>query len=681
MKHIMKKLLILSLLFIVEFTFAKSIEVASFYYPNWHANEFTKSKKPQNWTQWQIVKNAKPFYKGHHQPKHPYLNYLNSANPKHVSMEIDLAKDNGVDIFIYNWHWYNGSQIMQEGLEQGFLKAPNNEKMKFAIMWDNQDLKPIWQIKNKKQPKPIFKAEHSETDTLNVINYCIKNYFNKPNYWKVNGKFYVSLTSPIDFINKIGGIEKTKKLFEKIDATLQKANLPKIHWAGNCASKEDAKILAIAGFSSTFIKSVSPCYFENYKERVSKANYSFDYSELITTSKNIWCNMATSALPNIPTITQGFDTSPLCKQKAKYPFSNAEYPYLPIVQNNTSDKFEELVKSAKNHIEKTQNAIPVVFVSSWNNWNEGNAIFPEKIEGMNFLRAIGRVFNPDSKTLTFASIYIKDKICQLPQPDARLNYAKYGKNAIDFWKAKNGKSPAPTVIYYHGGGWANNCNLDLRLIKLFKLRDMGFNIAAVSYRFTHEVNHKIYPPVKAPMQDCANALALIVEKAKELGVDTSRISLTGGSAGACSSLWIALNTGKKLDSGRIIPQVKMISVVVPQTSLDPVQMRDWIPNSHYGAHAFNLKNFNEFLQKRDSILETINQYSPYALLSPEKNKIKLYLVNRYKPEVNQKVKDPTHASAFCIKFKEKCDELKIPCEIIFNKKDWETSIENIKNNL
>ena len=51
-------------------------------------------------------------------------------------MEIDLAKDNGVDIFIYNWDWYNGSQIMQEGLEQGFLKAPNNEKMKFARGFD-----------------------------------------------------------------------------------------------------------------------------------------------------------------------------------------------------------------------------------------------------------------------------------------------------------------------------------------------------------------------------------------------------------------------------------------------------------------------------------------------------------------------------------------------------------------
>ncbi len=73
--------------------------------------------------------------------------------------------------------------------------------------------------------------------------------------------------------------------------------------------------------------------------------------------------------------------------------------------------------------------------------------------------------------------------------------------------------------------------------------------------------------------------------------------------------------------------------------------------------------------------------SPYVLLSPEKNKTKFYIFNKYKPCVNQKVKGPTHASAFCIKFKEKCDDMKIPCETIFVKDDWNASIENMKKNL
>ncbi len=649
----MKKLVIFLFSFICNGLFATAIDVATIYYPHCHSNLIENKSEHQEWTNWAIIKDAKPIFKGHLQPKCPYLNYPNSVNPKHVSLEIDLAKNNGIDVFIFSWHWNNSVQEKKGVIEQGFLKAPNNEKMKFAVMWENQNIKT------------------SEQDVLNVIDHFINNYFNKPNYWKIKDEYYVSLTSPNTLITQLGGVEKTKRLFAKINAKLQKANLTKIHWAGNCRSKNEAEKLAQAGFSSTFVCSVSPIDTECYDEKITKKDILFDYSEIMKASEKIWKGMLTSSLPNIPTITQGYDATPLNK--------TIKSAYCPIVLNNTSDKFEKLLLSAKSHI-KT-NSLPAVIISAWNNWSYGNAVFPEYIEGMNFLRAINRVFTPNRKTLTFATTYIRNKLCELPQPDVHLKYATYGKNSIDFWKAKNGKKLAPTIVYYHGGGWTHNSNLDARLIKLFKLRDYGFNIAAVSYRFTQEVKHKVYPPVKAPMQDCANALALIVEKAQELGVDTSRISLTGGSAGACSSLWIALNAGKKLDSGRIIPNVKMVSVIVPQTSLDPVQMREWIPNSKYGAHAFNLGGFNEFVKKRNSILSTINEYSPYALLSPEKNKTKFYIFNKYKPCVNQKVKDPTHASAFCIKFKEKCDDMKIPCETIFVKDDWNASIENMKKNL
>ena len=678
----MKRTLIFTLFFFTSnFLFSKSIDVAAFYYPHWHSYHTDKQSSNKDSSDWKLIKRTRPFFNGHRQPKRPYLNYPNSANPKHVEMEIDLASANGIDVFVYSWYWYLGRQTNQEALEQGFFNAPNNEKMKFAIMWINKDFPKTLNVSFGKDFKPRFKANHSYEDTLNAIDYCIKNYFSKSNYWRINGKIYLSIFDPNNFIEKIGGIQKTKELFETIDKKMLKANFPPIHWAANCTTKNDAFKFKKAGFSSIFSYKTPQKYYKNYEKKLKNKDFLFDYSDLMDASKKLWSDLYTSQLPNIPTVEQGSDTSPLCKQNVKFPFEFVKYPYLPIVIKNTSDKFETLLISAKKYIDTNSNTLPAIFINSWNNWSEGSAIFPECVEGMNFLRAVGRVFNPNSKTLTFASTYIKDKLCNLPQPDVRLNYAEYGKNAIDFWKAKNAKFPAPTIIYYHGGGWTNNCNLDSRLIKLFTLRDKGFNIAAVSYRFTHEVNHEIYPAVKAPMQDCANALAVIVENAKELGVDTSRISLTGGSAGACSSLWIALNAGKKLDSGRIIPQVKMISVVVPQTSLDPYQMREWIPNSNYGAHAFNLKNFNEFLQKRESILDVINQYSPYALLSANKNKTKFYLLNKYQPSVNKKVKDPTHASAFCIKFKEKCDKLNIFCEIIFDKRDWIASINNIEKNL
>jgi len=47
-----------------------------------------------------------------------------------------------------------------------------------------------------------------------------------------------------------------------------------------------------------------------------------------------------------------------------------------------------------------------------------------------------------------------------------------------------------------------------------------------------------------------------------------------------------------------------------QTSLDPKELREWIPNYTYGAHAFGLANFQALYDNRDQVLKWIKEYSP-----------------------------------------------------------------------
>src|ERR671928_164208 len=51
----------------------------------------------------------------------------------------------------------------------------------------------------------------------------------------------------------------------------------------------------------------------------------------------------------------------------------------------------------------------------------------------------------------------------------------------------------------------------------------------------------ILPPVKAPLEDAARAIQTLRSKAKEWNLDKTRVGATGGSAGACSSLWLAFH--------------------------------------------------------------------------------------------------------------------------------------------
>ena len=81
---------------------------------------------------------AAPF-SGHHQPKRPSWGYFDESDPKWSRQEIDLAADHGIDAFLFDWYWYSGVRLMEEALENGFLKAPNRSRLKFALMWANHD--------------------------------------------------------------------------------------------------------------------------------------------------------------------------------------------------------------------------------------------------------------------------------------------------------------------------------------------------------------------------------------------------------------------------------------------------------------------------------------------------------------------------------------------------------------
>ncbi|MEZ6075854.1 MAG: hypothetical protein R3C56_09310 [Pirellulaceae bacterium] len=67
-------------------------------------------------------------------------------------------------------------------------------------------------------------------------------------------------------------------------------------------------------------------------------------------------------------------------------------------------------------------------------------------------------------------------------------------------------------------------------------------MVAINYRYVkNAVEEKVEPPVKAPLEDAARALQFVRSKATDWNLDKKKIGATGGSAGACSSLWLAFH--------------------------------------------------------------------------------------------------------------------------------------------
>ena len=127
------------------------------------------------------------------------------------------------------------------------------------------------------------------------------------------------------------------------------------------------------------------------------------------------------------------------------------------------------------------------------------------------------------------------------------------------------------------------------------LLDEGISVAAVNYRFVTQAQEAgIKPPVKWPLEDAARAIQFLRSRAEEWNIDPQRVGATGGSAGACSSLWLALHDDMaEPDSpdpiARQSTRLTCAAVNGAQTALDPRQLREWMPNMRYGGHAFGFR--------------------------------------------------------------------------------------------
>ena len=254
----------------------------------------------------------------------------------------------------------------------------------------------------------------------------------------------------------------------------------------------------------------------------------------------------------------------------------------------------------------------------------------------------------------------------VPKPTvSEIAYGKHDRNVLDFWKAES-DAPTPVAFVIHGGGWKGGSKERLdRFADPNALLKAGISVVAINYRYVTSTEK---PPVKAPLHDAARALQFVRSKAKEWNLDKKRIGAAGGSAGACSSLWLAFHDDladpkSKDPVARESSRLSCAAVTGAQTTLDPKQMKEWTPNSRYGGHAFGLRSFADFLKQREKILPWIAEYSPYALVT--KDDPPVYLIYGTPPAIGKDQKDPTHTSNFGVKLQEHCKTKGVTCELVY----------------
>ena len=348
--------------------------------------------------EWQNVYEAKSKRAGHKQPIEPLWGYENEADPIAVARKIDAALAAGVNVFIYDWYWYGGRPFLEDALNKGFLKAPNNERMKFYLMWANHDVDKLWNNKvgGREKSEIVWSADVSYGEFVEKLVPRFIEYFKKPNYYKIAGKPVFAVYDLKNLIRGMGGCATAKQGLEYLDSAAVKAGFKGVHLLLNCPAKEysvgkdraipgnpsatPAEVVKYLGFESfTTYNWVS----ESWSEK-TKAEPELTYAQWVDLSTAKYGEIA-ARYPGgqyFPHVSVGWDNNP------RYP----EYTKR-IVGSNPAD-FERGLRIAKKWADENIRAgMPkLITLNAWNEWTEGCYLEPSKEFGYGFLNAVARVF-------------------------------------------------------------------------------------------------------------------------------------------------------------------------------------------------------------------------------------------------------------------------------------------------
>jgi len=253
---------------------------------------------------------------------------------------------------------------------------------------------------------------------------------------------------------------------------------------------------------------------------------------------------------------------------------------------------------------------------------------------------------------------------ELTPTHAEVSYGPHERNVLDFWQAQ-GDGPRPLLVYIHGGGWTGG-DKHLKEDAVAPYLDQGISVASINYRYSTMAQ------LPAPVHDAARAIQFLRTKAAAWNINPQRIALTGGSAGACSSMWLLLHddlADPQSDDPVLRESTRVCAAagIAGQTSLDPPVIAEWL-GLNVLLHRMIWLSVGEpdltaALSNYEKNKPLYVEFSPYNHVSADDPP----LLMRYGDDVSLPSKNAGHGihhPVYGIRLKEKSDSLGHECHLI-----------------
>ena len=367
---------------------------AAYYFGNFHVDPRNEQAHGTGWTEWNLVKAARPRFPGHHQPRVPQWGYADESMPDVFQRKISAARQHGVDALLFDWYWYEDGPFLNGAIDNGYLKASNNQDVRFALMWANHDWIDLHPAKLASPGKLQFRGGISRK-AFDAMCQRVVELFQHPSYLKLDGQPYFSIYELFRFVEGMGGLAQAVLALDALRQKARAAGFPGVHinavtWGVKLLPGE-AQVTNLPQLLEQLRIDSTTSYVWIHHARLANA-FTTDYGD-VRRQYEIYRERASAELgcTYFPNVTVGWDSTPRTCQTDNFRISS--YPFTSVVINNSPQAFEDALRSAKQFaLQQLPAGRRLITLNSWNEWTEGSYLEPDAEHASTYLEAVRKVF-------------------------------------------------------------------------------------------------------------------------------------------------------------------------------------------------------------------------------------------------------------------------------------------------
>ena len=356
------------------------------YLPQYHEVAENNMFWGKGFSDWVGVKNAKPQFYGHKQPKVP-LNeyYYDLSDVEVIRWQANLAQKYRIDGFCMYHYWFDHGKTVLETPSKLLLMNKDIDIMYF-FSWDNGSWIRSWSNisgnawapqfdkKERKSEEILLKHDYgNENDWENHFNYLLP-FFRDHRYYKIDGK-------PVFILFHVDNPTIIKKMQDKWNELAIENGFPGVFMLSSVGPFRNKKCLdaqfkyepiGVWEKKRAIRRRIGKLLnIEGFSEFLNIVSYKKAWNIVLRQSKKMLKQHI------IMSGFVGYDDTPRRGNKAS------------IVKGQSPVLFEQFF----NEFYKLNNkyCMPFLLITAWNEWGEGAYLEPDDEEGFSYLEAVRKV--------------------------------------------------------------------------------------------------------------------------------------------------------------------------------------------------------------------------------------------------------------------------------------------------